>query len=361
MSDMRITLPGSETFNLTGQTIDKLIRVGDGDAALLYLYILKSQGQKTSSEAAKALDMSMGRIASAMAALSRLGLVQLDDFDGSSNVEALKEYSSTAQKVNGESTETTGVEQNGSREPHKGSTDEAQKKPLNEPHMYTEQELSRELNSGSEFPVIVDEAQRKLGKILSPDELKRLLVIYKELKLPPEVILQLITHCINECSSGRTGRTPTVRYIEKAAFTWEREGIFTLERAEEYLKALEVRKSARGKIKNTLQIRNRELSATEKRYVDDWIIMGFHPEVIAIAYDKTVTKTGNLTWPYIDKILKNWHEKNLHTMDQIAKKEGKPRTNEFYSNDRSGAKKHGDPNREEIQRAQRLLSKMKEE
>ncbi|MCL2425763.1 MAG: DnaD domain protein [Oscillospiraceae bacterium] len=361
MSDIRITLPGSETFTLTGQTIDKLLRVGDGDAALLYLYILKSQGQKTTSEAAKALDISMGRVASAMAVLSRLGLVQLDNFEKNNDAETLQEHSNSLKETSEKGIGTRGIERCGSNEPATKPSDSMSRKPRNEPYMYTEHELSRELRSDSEFPIIVDEAQRKLGKILSPDELKRLLVVYRELRLPPEVILQLITHCINECSSSRSGRTPSVRYIEKAAFTWEREGIFTLERAEEYLKALEVRKSARGKIKNTLQIRNRELSATEKRYVDDWIIMGFQPEVIAIAYDKTVTKTGNLTWPYIDKILKNWHEKNLHTTEQIAKKEGKPRGNTFYNSDKSGAKKHGDPNREEIQRAQRLLNKMKEE
>jgi len=353
---MRITLPGSETFTLTGQTIDKLIRAGDSDAALLYLYILRSQGQKTSSEVAKALDKSMGWVASAMAVLSRLGLVQLDELD------IRNETQPTAIAGNG-----VGNTPTRSNEPDKGSTDQQKQiistknEPFKEPRKYTDSEIRDELKSDPGFSVIVNETQQKLGKILVEHELQRLLVIYNDLRLPTEVILQLITHCINECKAKGDGRAPSVRYIEKAAFTWEREGIFTLEQAEAYLKALEARKTARGKIKNILQIRNRELSATEKRYVDEWITMGFQPEVIAIAYDKTVTKTGNLTWPYIDKILKNWNEKKLHTVEQVAEKEGKPRTNGFYSSDKSGIKKHGDPNSEDIQRVQRLLNKIKEE
>ena len=78
-SEVKFVLPGSETVTISGQTIDKLIRAGDGDAALLYLYILKTHGQKTSSEAAIALDKSKGWVASAMAVLSRLGLVRLDN------------------------------------------------------------------------------------------------------------------------------------------------------------------------------------------------------------------------------------------------------------------------------------------
>jgi len=350
---MRITLPGSETFTLTGQTINKLIRAGDGDAALLYLYILKEQGQKTSSEVAKALDKSMGQIASAMAMLSRLGLVQLDDSDVRNDTNPVK--------PGAETTNATREPNKGSEEPDKRSIDISAKMPTKESNIYSEHEVRNELKQDSGFSIIVDETQRKLGKILSTDELQRLLGIYNDLRLPPEVILQLITHCIKECSITGDGRAPSVRYIEKAAFTWEREGIFSLERAEEYLKALEVRKTVRGKIKNILQIKNRELSSTEKRYVDDWIVMGFQPEVIAIAYDKTITKTGNLAWPYIDKILKNWNEKNLHTTKQIAEREGKPRTAGGYNASKQGAKKHGDPNREDIQRVQRLLNKIKEE
>ena len=338
MSDMKISLPGSEVVTITGQTIDKLIRAGDGDAALLYLYVLRTHGQKTASEAAIALDKSKGWVNSAMAVLSRMGLVHLDD---------------------------------GYR------IDETLKEPLKEPRQYTEQEITKEILSGSDFSVVVDETQRKLGKILSPDEMLRLYGIYENLRLPAEVILQLITHCIAECRITGDGRAPSVRYIEKAAFTWEREGIFTLDKAEDYLKALEVRKSVRGEYKRALQIWDRELSATEKRYVDDWVDMKFESGVIAIAYDKTVVKTGNLAWPYIDKILKTWHSKGLHTVQQVVDYDsgggqksagagagagtGVKQSQGGWRGSSTAAQKHGEPSSADMERMKKLLDKTKRE
>jgi len=333
---MRITLPGSETVTLTGQTIDKLIRAGDGDAALLYLYILKTHGQKTSSEAAIALDKGKGWVASAMAVLSRLGLVQLED--GASVGTGMH----TADEVSDISVDDSRL-------------------PLAEPRQFTENEVTQVLLSGSDFSIVIDETQRRLGKILSPEETIRLYGIYENLRLPPEVILQLITHCINESRITGDGRAPSVRYIEKAAYTWEREGIFTLERAEEYLKGLEERKSIRGEMKKALQIRDREFSATEKRYVDDWLDKGFEPEAIAIAYDKTVTKTGSLAWPYIDKIVQNWHSKGLHTAQEVKDKDVPQQQSNTAGYKSSSVQKHGEPNLEEMERAQRLLNKIKDE
>jgi len=322
---MKLSASGSETVTLTGQSIDKLIRAGDGDAALLYLYILKTKGESTDAEASKALNKSKGWIASATAMLSRIGLVEVEkDSAPAGNFETTVNRS------------------------------------LQEPHEYTEDEVKAEIAAGSDFTIVIEETQRRLGKILSPDDLLRLYGIYDNLGLPPEVILQLITHCINECHTRGDGRTPSVKYIEQAAYTWEREGVFSIEKAEEYLKTLEARKSNRGMIRRSLNITDREFSETEKRYVDSWIDMGFEYEAIAIAYDKTVINTGGLKWPYIDKILKNWHAKDIHTSEQIQENDNRAGTAATTASSATAAK-HGNPNSEEMERMTKILNKIKEE
>jgi L-ribulose-5-phosphate 3-epimerase UlaE len=114
-----------------------------------------------------------------------------------------------------------------------------------------------------------------------------------------------------------------MRYIEKVAYTWEREEIKTLDAAEQYLKQLEMKRSLTGEVKRVLQIKDRELAAGERKYVENWISMGFAPEAIEIAYDKTVLKTGRLAWSYMDSILTSWHQKGLHASDEILQKDGK--------------------------------------
>ena len=316
---MRIKLPGAEVITLTGQTVDKLIRNGDADAALLYLYILRTGGQRSSDEAGREMDRSPGAIRSAMATLVRLGLIECGEI----------------------------------------GADIEDPPPEEVPRVYSTEEIKHELQNSSDFSVLVEETQRSLGKMLSPDELVRLFGIYDGLRLPPEVILQLVTHCISESRKKGTTRPPNMRYIEKAAYTWHREEIFSLDKAEEYLKALEERKSARGEIKSALAIRDRELSSSEKRYVDAWIEMGFNGDAVEIAYDRTVLKTGKLSWGYIDSIIKSWHEKNLHTPEDILKKDTRSAQN-TKPKAREQSQKFNALDMDELERMESYLKKLQE-
>ena len=51
------------------------------------------------------------------------------------------------------------------------------------------------------------------------------------------------------------------------------------------------------------------------------LVPAFGEEAVAIAYDRTVTSTGSLKWPYMNTILKNWHEKGLHSAQEIEEKD----------------------------------------
>jgi len=337
MPDVRFKLPGTETVTLTGQTIDKLIRTGDGDAVLLYLYILRTHGQNSSSVAAMALGKSSDEIASSMSLLARLGLVQITDEQNDNTHVVPKNISSSAE-----------FSRQSDMQPPDLSDEDIRAQAVDE--------MKQELESGSVFSLLVEETQRSLGKILTPDELLRLFGIYDNLRMEPEVILHLVTHCITESRGRSNGRMPSIRYIEKAAYTWEREGIVTLDCAEKYLKELEARRSARGKIKDSLQIRNRELSESEKRYVDGWIDMNFGPDAVEIAYDRTVMQTGKLAWRYMDKIISSWYDKGLHTADEIIKKDS---LNDKRSNlqKKPSGQKFNSSDLEEVARMRRMLGK----
>lgn len=338
---MKLSVTGSETYTLTAPTIDKIIRTGDPDAALLYLYTLRTKGDSTNEKAAKDLNMGIGAVNTATALLSRMGLIEIETEPVVKEPEAKESAVKPAANMAAELPVRT--------------------EPVQDPH-YTQDEVIAEIASGTDFTVVVDETTRRLGKPLSADELLRLYGIYDNLRLPPEVILQLITHCINECRHSGSGRLPSVRYIEKAAYTWEREGLFTIEKAEEYLKALEQRRSERYKVKQILQVRDREFSETEKRYVDNWLTMGFETEVIAEAYDRTVVKTGKLSYPYMDTILKSWDSKGLHTIAQVQEKDNRKHgSGNNHTFPRQSGQKHGTPNREQLDRMSRMIKKMGEE
>ena len=161
------------------------------------------------------------------------------------------------------------------------------------------------------------EAQRVLGHALSTPDLKKLFGIYDYLRLPAEVIMLLLHHCVTLSN----GRLPSMRFIEKEAFVWADNEIRTAEQAEAYIEAQRRRSGQSAETARLLGITGRELSATEKRYIASWLDLGYTPELIAIAYDRTVTNTGALKWGYMNKIIQSWHEKGLLTAEDVETKD----------------------------------------
>lgn len=175
------------------------------------------------------------------------------------------------------------------------------------------------------FQILLQEAAQVLGRKLSTTEMQKLFGIYDDLGLPPEVILQMMNACKEETAEKYgPGRLPTMRQIEKEAYVWARLEIFTLEQADAYLIRRQEKKDLVASLKRALGIRDRELSATERKYLEEWSDLGFSQDAVLMAYDRTVTQTGGLKWPYMNKIILSWHQKGLHTPAEIEQGDGRP-------------------------------------
>lgn len=294
MEKKSIIPASSIPVTLSADAADRLIRRGDGLAALLYLYILRSDGVNDEAKASAALHRGVGELRAAFRVLEEEGLVL--------SVEAEAEKAPLAAPA---------------RQP----------RPLPEDKLpeYTAAEIKGRMATDEIFSLLAKEVQSALGKILSSDDLLRLYGIYDSLGLPPEVILHLVNHCIreNQRRSG-PGRRPTMRYIERAAYEWEREGVTSLDLAEAYIRRHERLRGDEEAIAAAMGIQGRALTATESAYIRSWLEMGFVTDAVAEAYDRTVIRTGRLSWKYMDTILKSWHSKGLHTIEEIQRGDGRP-------------------------------------
>ena len=182
---------------------------------------------------------------------------------------------------------------------------------------YTEVDVLSAMDTDVDFRSLYGEVQRLLGKNLTTEELKILLGFVRYLGLPAEVIVLLVCHCKDEARKLGGKRNPTLRNIEKEAYKWADMGIDTMEEAAAYVRQQSQRFSLVGRIMERLQIRGRNLTAPEKRYVKQWLEMGFEEAAISMAYERTCLNTGGLNWAYMHKILQRWHEAGLHTADAI--------------------------------------------
>ena len=186
---------------------------------------------------------------------------------------------------------------------------------------------------------MVGEAQRRLGRILSTEELKILLCIYRYLGLAPEVISILISYCIQRGHARGVSRMPSIRTIEKEAYRWADLGIETMEQAAAYMQQQLQLQNGIGRVRRLLGIGERRLTAGEEKFVVTWLSWGFGEKEIQLAYEKTCMNTGGLKWPYLNSILKSWHEQGFTTLAQIDAGDRQPAK---AAKPGYGVQRHGD-------------------
>jgi len=270
-------------LNITQTEANKLITAHDGDVALLCLFRKLNPGA-SDEQAADALCRTMGEIRAAGEKLSRM---------------------LTSSPTANDTAET----------PKKPEVPEYTEDKIPQ---YSRTEVTGRGSGDPVFKVLVDEAQRVTGRIISENFMRILFGIYDHLGLPADVIMLLMNFCAekNSLKNGGNGKL-TASLLEREAYYWYNNGIMTHELAEEHINRSSQKWTAVGKVKEVLGIHGRNLTTTESGFVDSWLEMGFGTDAIAIAYDRTVTNTGSLKWKYLNTILNSWHGKNLHTAAEI--------------------------------------------
>lgn len=159
------------------------------------------------------------------------------------------------------------------------------------------------------------QAESILGHMLSGNEMELLYSFYDWLGLPCEVIVMLLSYA---AKLGKTGK----RYLETVAIDWADKGIDTFDKAEEYISRLEEIHSNEHKIRSVLGIYDRSLTQTEKKYIKAWTEeLNVSPELVSLAYDKTVENTGKLSWAYMNKILTSWHDSGIKDPEGVKRED----------------------------------------
>jgi len=261
----QMLLPG-EILAMTGQAADRLLELDSGDAALLYIHLLRRGDLR-------GLKWAPGRVQNALEQLRSRGLA-----------------------------------------PGTLSQPDPPVQEAPAPDYTTEDITAALADRATTFPSLADEVERRLGKKLSAADLKSLYTLYDHLALPAEVILMLVSWCIEEMERKYgPGRKPFLSQIRREGFVWARRGVDTIQRAEKHIAQLTRLRSREAEVLRLLDISPRPLVERERTYIAAWDDMGFDDETIRMAYEKTVLKKQSMDWGYMNGILRRWHEKGLHT------------------------------------------------
>jgi DnaD/phage-associated family protein len=147
-------------------------------------------------------------------------------------------------------------------------------------------------------------------RLLSPQEYLRIYDWIEVLNLPMEVVLMMVQFYVS-----RMGKKVRINYLDKVAVTWAKEGINTLQKAEEYIQANDTCFKDTIAVLKYLGI-HRSPSQAELDLYKKWKNWGFTLDSVLTACRET-TKVQSPTFAYLDKILANMHSRDVTSPQEV--------------------------------------------
>lgn len=255
---------------LKGDIIDKILLSSNPDAALLYLYMSRAKKSFSQSKAIKHLNFSKERYDLAMYELLTMQVVK----------------DATPKK-------------------------QTQSISYTEKPKFTNAELS-EAQEDARFLAICETAENVIGRGLTVGYTKTLLYVYDRLKLPAEVIVELLLYLKSKISSNIRRMD-----IEREAHMWVDMGIATHNEATNYIASKLAEEPLIEAMKSALKIYERDLKPIEERYILHFINYGFSSDVVELAVTRMENHIKNFSYSYLNKILLDFKDKNLFTVEEI--------------------------------------------
>ena len=186
--------------------------------------------------------------------------------------------------------------------------------PLSRP---SHEQIAARLQECKEFSGLFAEAQATLGKTIGYDGQSVLIMMHDSYGLPFEVILMAVEYSVSQKKTGFSS-------IAKLGKLWSEQGIDTLESAMEYIEEHNAVNETWNKLRSLTDITNRTPTSKQRGYLVAWVKeYGYDENIIYYAYEESVDRTGKMSMPYMDKIIRTWHEKGVKTPMDIQREKAR--------------------------------------
>lgn len=191
------------------------------------------------------------------------------------------------------------------------------------------------LKNNSDINEMFNHIRKLLNRYLSPDEQKNILEMMASFNMTTDMIVK----SFEVASEKKKG----IKFVESILKNWYDSGITNMASYIEYYADRSERFKLYTLILKRLGI-NSLATAAQKEYMDRWIDeYGFYLDIIFKACDASSINTGTASFPYIDKILKEWKAKNITTLDDVEKEKENFEQNKATSTDKYTTKKSANP------------------
>lgn len=180
---------------------------------------------------------------------------------------------------------------------------------------YSPKDMAEMIQNSPKLRELFDEAETTLGRILKHADRETLINLTDYYGFDEESVVLILGYC------AELEKT-SARYYETVAKSLFEKGIVGFKDIEAEFERMRERHSFESQIKRDFGI-DVKLSQKQKNLISEWRDMGFGVDMISLARERCTDATNKISFAYIDKILKSWHEKNIGTVE-AALSERKP-------------------------------------
>lgn len=171
------------------------------------------------------------------------------------------------------------------------------------------EDISEKMTENKALADLCRIAQEILDRPLKKRDMETLYWFNDELELSPEVITILLEYCVSKDKRN-------MNYIEKIAISWHKNGIMTLDAADKFITAEKESGSYMNSLKKLFGFGDRSLSKNEETYLKSWREdYGMDENMVGLAYEYCLDAIHNISFPYMDTIIKRWKELGIDTID----------------------------------------------
>ena len=179
-------------------------------------------------------------------------------------------------------------------------------------------EIAEVIDNDNIMKQVIDECQEIFGGFFTPTENSRIVSLKNDLGFDGEMIVTIFQHCFNKYDS--VGKNLSVAYVERTAYSLYNQGIRNIESLNVYIKEERIRNSNKHKLARLFGTGKRAFTKKETRFYDKWLIEWEMPfDLIVVAFEIAVDTTGEPGLEYISKILSDWHDNGVRTVEQAEK------------------------------------------
>lgn len=179
------------------------------------------------------------------------------------------------------------------------------------------EDVAKRIKESEEIVVLLQEAQSVLGRTIGFDGQSVIIQMLDSYGLPPEVILMAIEYSLSLKKTGWAS-------IGRVARRWSEMEIDTLEGAMEYIEEHNIVDETWAKLRELTEITNRNPTEKQRRNMAAWVKeYGYGVDIIYCAYEESIDNIGKMSFPYMDRVIRSWHEKGVKSLTDIQNERAK--------------------------------------